>query len=302
MGEKTLNLATQAGRDEMAAGLFALGINISPPMLTGTIGLYARYHAKTSTAGVKIVRDVRYGSDARHRLDVFAPERAVGARLPVLMFVHGGGFIAGDKTTPGSPFYDNLGLWAVCHGCIGVTMTYRLAPAHKWPAGADDVGLAVNYLREHIGVHGGDADKLFLMGQSAGAVHVASYIARKHSKGSAGWHPAAAILVSGLFDTQTMDKNLFFEAYFGADPVAYADRPFLAELSSTPVPLMVAVAQFDPLDFLRQHVALLDAYLQQHGCLPYVVPLHGHNHLSTVLHLNTADESLARHLLTLMKF
>jgi triacylglycerol lipase len=47
----------------------------------------------------------------------------------VLIFVHGGAFVGGNKrTTPTSPFYDNVMLWAVNNGFIGVNATYRLAP------------------------------------------------------------------------------------------------------------------------------------------------------------------------------
>jgi triacylglycerol lipase len=271
--------------------LRALGTAISPPLINGTIALYKPLHAGASTTNVQITRDVRYGDAERHRLDLFVP---AGARnLPVLVYVHGGGFVGGDKTTPDSPFYDNVGLWAARHGFIGVTMTYRLAPEHRWPSGSDDVGRAMGHLRKILAEHGGDAAKVFVMGQSAGAVHVAGYLANEHSPSRDGWSPAGAVLVSGLFDTHTMEKNALFEAYFGRDPAKYADRPFLASLARTQVPLMMVLAEFDPPDFLRQSVALLDAYLRQHNRLPRFVHLFGHNHLSTILHLNTPDQALA---------
>ena len=98
-------------------------------------------------------------------------------RAPVLVFVHGGGFVMGDKGAPDAPFYNNVGLWAARSGCIGVTMTYRLAPAAPWPAGSEDVGAAVQFLHEAVERWGGDPKSIFLMGQSAGAVHVAGYVA-----------------------------------------------------------------------------------------------------------------------------
>ena len=61
---------------------------------------------------------------------------ARAASRPVLVFVHGGGFTGGNKSTPGSPFYDNVPLWAARNGLVGVNITYRLAPQHPWPAGA----------------------------------------------------------------------------------------------------------------------------------------------------------------------
>ena len=287
-----------AERAAFVEKLRALGTAVTLPMIGGTIELYKPLHTGASTAGVKIVRDERYAEADRHRLDLFVP---AGARdLPILVFVHGGGFVAGDKTMPGSPFYDNVGLWAARNGFIGVTMTYRLAPQHRWPSGSEDVGLALGHLRKTIAAHGGDASKLFVMGQSAGAVHVGGYIANEQSPSRDGWSPAGAILVSGLFDTHTMEKDQRFESYFGADPVQYADRPFLVNLARSEVPLMVVLAELDPPDFLRQCVALLDAYLRQHNRLPHFVYMLGHNHLSTVLHLNTAEDTLAVPLLGFM--
>ena len=70
---------------------------------------------------------------------------------PVLIYVHGGAFVGGDKrTTPTSPFYDNIMLWAVKNGFVGVNATYRLAPQAPWPAGAEDMASVVQW------VHGQD--------------------------------------------------------------------------------------------------------------------------------------------------
>ena len=300
-----MNNTTDHERSAFVAKLRALGTAISPALINGTIELYKPLHAGASSANVQITRDIRYGDDARHRLDLFVPAGAKAGLLPVLMFVHGGGFVGGDKSTPDSPFYDNVGLWAARNGCIGVTMTYRLAPAHRWPSGSDDVGRAVNHLRSSLAAHGGDANKIFIMGQSAGAVHVAGYIANQQSSEQStsrdGWRPAGAALISGLFDTHTMEKDARFEAYFGRDPAAYADRPFLTQLVRTEVPLFVAIGEFEPVDFLRQSVALLDAYFAQHQRLPRYVQLAGNNHLSTILQLNTADTTLAAPLLEFMR-
>src|ERR1700734_3043558 len=138
---------------EMGARIRALGDQIVPAGIEGTAKLYGPLHQREPYPGVKVSRDHAYGADARHLLDVFEPATA-GAARPVLLFVHGGGFVAGDKRRPGSPYHDNIGLWAVAHGMIGVNMTYRLAPQHPWPAGALDVGAAVAWVRAHIASHG----------------------------------------------------------------------------------------------------------------------------------------------------
>ncbi len=281
----------------LAHKLRTLGAEVTPEMIAGTAGLLAPLHAGASTDGVRITRDHRYGPADRNRLDVFEPVKRGGSAAPVLLFVHGGGFVAGDKTTPDSPFYDNVGLWAVRSGLIGVTMTYRLAPQSAWPAGSDDVASAVQWLRENISAHGGDLDRIFVMGQSAGAVHVAGYIAREFGEAGGrapreGARPAGALLISGLYDTDTMQREARFRAYFGGDDAKLENASFLGALASTSVPLLVTVAELDPYDFQNQFVMLLEARVRRKLPLPRLAQLAGHNHLSTVWCMNSTADTL----------
>ena len=72
-------------------------------------------------------------------------------------FVHGGAFTAGNKRGPNaSPFYDNIMLWAVKNGFVGVNTTYRLAPQSPWPAAAEDLAAAVKWVAENAASRGGD--------------------------------------------------------------------------------------------------------------------------------------------------
>src|SRR5204863_8388412 len=127
-------------------------------------------------------------------LDVFTPETGSSGR-PVLIFIHGGGFTAGNKCNPGSPFYDNIMLWAVKNGFIGVNATYRLAPQFVWPAGAEDLATGVQWVTSKIGERGGDPAKIFLMGQSAGAVHGANYVSHPELHKVNSGRLAGAIIV-----------------------------------------------------------------------------------------------------------
>ena len=287
---------------QLAPRLRALGADISPEMIAGTAALVAPLHAKNTTDGVKITRDERYGPADRNRLDVFEPANRGSGALPVLLFVHGGGFVMGDKTAPNSPFYDNVGLWAVRNGFVGVTMTYRLAPQHQWPAGSEDVSSAVKWLRENIAARGGDINRIYVMGQSAGAVHVAGYIAREFGDtgGRAphtGWKPAGALLISGLYDTDSMDRDVRFRAYFGDDDAKLENGSFLGALTGTAVPLLVVVAEIDPLEFQRQFVMLLEGRIRRKLNLPRFIQLTGHNHLTTVWCMNSAADTLGPEIL-----
>ena len=160
--------------EDLAWKLLELGRTIDPPK---TAALFAPMQPMEPYQGVKTEREVKYGPAERHLLDVFTPEMAAPAR-PVLIFIHGGGFLAGNKRAPGSPFYDNVMLWAVNNGFVGVNATYRLAPQSPYPAGAEDLGAVVAWVASKIGERGGDPARIYLMGHSAGAVHVANFMSR----------------------------------------------------------------------------------------------------------------------------
>ncbi len=157
-----------------ATAVKKIGAIIDPP---ATAELFAPLLKKEPYAGVTVTRDQKYGADPRNRLDVFQPATSDKAPRPILIFVHGGAFTGGDKHRPGSPFYDNVALWAVANGMIGIGITYRLAPEHPYPAGAEDVAMALQWTMENASRLGGDAKRIFLIGHSAGAVHVATYVA-----------------------------------------------------------------------------------------------------------------------------
>lgn len=281
---------------EVVAGVARMGRVIDP---AETAKLFAPLQEKEPYAGVKVTRDVSYGAADRHLLDVFTPEAGPGPR-PVLIFVHGGAFVGGDKSVPGRPFYDNIALWAARNGLVGVIMTYRLAPAHPWPTGAQDVGAGVRWVVERIAGHGGDPRRLYLMGHSAGAVHVADYLGRPALHGAAGPPLRGAILVSGVFDLTTMPAAPPFKAYYGEDASVYAERSSLAGLLRTPVPLLVAWGDLDPPDFERQSGRLRDALCKEGRC-PRTVTLVGHSHMSEVYAINTKDTQLTGQILELVR-
>jgi acetyl esterase/lipase len=119
-----------------------------------------------SNAGLAqgLKREVAYGPDPHQRLDLSLPG---GKRFSTVVFIHGGSLTSGDKADEDyrkvcAPFA------AAGIGCANVN--YRLAPAHVWPAQAEDVANAVAWVRKHIGPLGGDPDKVFLVGHSSGAM------------------------------------------------------------------------------------------------------------------------------------
>jgi acetyl esterase/lipase len=109
---------------DIAEKIAVLGRVVDPEK---TAPIYAPLQEKEPYTGLKVLRDAKYGPDARNLVDIFATADASGAR-PVLMFVHGGAYVGGNKRPPGSPFYDNVMVWAARNGMVGVNVEYRLAP------------------------------------------------------------------------------------------------------------------------------------------------------------------------------
>ena len=281
---------------ETRAFIRALGTELSPQLMQATKGYLAERFAGIDPA-VVITRDHAYGPHERHRLDIF--NTAACRKAPVLVFVHGGGFVMGDKRAPDAPFYDNIGAFAAQQGWVGVTLNYRLAPAHPWPAGSEDIAAAVRWLGGNIAAHGGDPGRIFVMGQSAGAVHVAGYVAdpRLHGAREPGGSPdqgsghrsglAGALMISGIYDVARADANQFHLAYYGADHAAWPGCSTLDGLAASKLPLFFSVSEFDGADFQNQ-AALLVARWQQAGKgFPPLYRLAGHNHLSPAQSIGT---------------
>jgi triacylglycerol lipase len=252
--------------------------------------LYAPLQPREPFAGVTITRDLKYGPAERNRLDVFAPHAPVG-RLPVLLFMHGGAYVGGDKTLPGSPFYTNVGAWAARNGMLGVNMTYRLAPQAQWPAAQEDIAAAVRWVRANAARYGGDPSRIFLMGHSAGASHSANYVAQPQFHAPDGPGIAGAILVSAYYDLPRLQSIGTLPQYHGADRSKWAERSPLPGLLRTRVPVLFAVAQYDTPDFNRQADILKEAFCAAGRC-PSILMLTNHSHMSEIYSVNTSDTGL----------
>jgi acetyl esterase/lipase len=272
----------------IAAALREIGPKIDGPR---TAALYTPLLTAEPYAGVNVVRDVHYGSHERHVADVFTSSSTAQGPTgrSVVVFVHGGGFTRGSKHTPGSPFYDNIGVWAVRHGLVGVTINYRLAPQFQWPAGIEDLTLLTRWVRDHAHEYGGNPTKIFLWGHSAGAAHVADYLAHAVNTG-ADPGIAGAILTSGFYDLG--GEVSIWKEYYGDDISQYAARSSLPGLLKTATPLLVTYAELDPDSFKSQTRGLIEARSRE-GRPVHSVLLAGHSHISETYAVGTGDESLS---------
>jgi acetyl esterase/lipase len=275
----------------------ALGRVVDPP---NTAKIYAPLQEKEPYAGIKVKRDVSYGEHARNVVDIFAAENGAAGR-PVLMFVHGGGFVRGSKHEPGSAFYDNVMVFAARNGMVGVNVEYRLAPEFAWPSGLQDLAAAVAFVRDNIASYGGDPNRVLLMGHSAGASHVAGYVSHPEFFGPKGSGLAGAIFSSGSYDLKTEEPGDSQVAYYGADASRYQERAPLPGLVKGSIPFMVSSAELDPPPIAAQFATLKEAMCKSaRGCVRSIVLPH-HSHMSESYSINTADRQLSDQILEFIR-
>lgn len=128
------------------------------PGLLATFRAHGRYTHGTT--------NIPYGpAGHRNELDIWRRDDLPrDGRAPVLVQIHGGGWIAGDRTLQAYPL---LSLMAE-RGWVCASVSYRLSPRATWPAQLDDVKAAIGYVRSTVAEHGGDPDFIAVTGGSAG--------------------------------------------------------------------------------------------------------------------------------------
>lgn len=175
----------------------------------------------------RVAADLAYGDHLRQRFDVYAPRPRPGRAAPVVVFFHGGGWDSGDKH-----LYPWLGRALASRGFVTAIPNYRLVPEVRFPAFVDDAAAAVAGVRKVAGRYGGDADRITLVGHSAGA-HMALLIALDPRWTEAAGVPRRAIRaaagLAGPYDFFPFDVDASRQA-FGAwpkpeetQPITYAD-------------------------------------------------------------------------------
>lgn len=262
-----------------------------------TIGrLYAPMFPKEAWAGVSIQRDIAYGPDRLQKLDVFTPDGAKGKKLPVLLFVHGGGFTRGDKH--GAFYPDNITLWAAKNGMVGVNIDYRLAPKDPWPAGVEDLASAIAWTKTHIAHYGGDPNFIVLFGHSAGANHVADYAAHPEVRGPEASSVKGVVMLSPAYSTAPGARpNL----YYGEDADLGSVSGQIRRLSASPFPLFYGYAEFDPKQMKATAAALIEGLCRTQSRCPKSVELKDSNHFTEGMAIGTPDQQLTGPLLKWIK-
>lgn len=185
-------------------------------------------------AGVRVMRNLAYGADAKQRLDVYLPTHPL-TNAPVIIMVHGGAWRTGDKAM--SNVVDNkIARW-VPDGIVFISINYRLLPQVDPLLQAQDVATALAYAQKNAAQWGADAHQFVLMGHSAGA-HLVSLLAADPTlatrQGAQPWLGTVS-LDSAAYDIpqiMAVKHYRFYDKAFGSDPTYWQAASPLQQLKS----------------------------------------------------------------------
>jgi triacylglycerol lipase len=237
-----------------------------------------------AVAGLKTERDIAYGSDPLQKLDVIWDGKTTGNR-PILVFVHGGGFTGGDKHTPNQFSNDNLLKFANEQGMVGVEINYRLAPKNVLPDQVNDARDALAWVAKNAAKYGGDPNRIFLWGHSAGASLVGLYVSHPDYYYKPGGGIIGAIMTSGGYESRS-------GGIFGTDPEKVKAWSSVEGLKATKIPLFFTRAEWDPETPQIAQGEMIHKVLTDAGHDHFFHVMKTHNHMSQIYSVGTSETQL----------
>jgi len=163
---------------------------------------------------IKITHSVAYAGRPRHTLDICRPIDAAAA--PVVVFFYGGGWRGGNKR-----LYRYVAKALARRGYVAVVPDYRVYPEARYPDFIEDAALAVRWVKDNAARFGGDPDKIFLQGHSAGA-HIAAMLAIDgrwlHKVGLAPGRDIVGLIgIAGPYDFMPLRDEILKVIFGGAE-------------------------------------------------------------------------------------
>lgn len=237
---------------------------ITTPAPTTSGDATASRDQATCSNDVTFTRGVKYGGDSRNVLDVASAQTAPHAKRPVVVFVAGDSFAGNGSALAANPLVERAMCFAATNGLVAFHVSYRLAPAATWPAGARDVAAAISWVVENADLFGGNPQEIIPIGYGTGAFHVASFLAHKEYQEKDDYI-AGAVLVSGIYHPTT-DIGDGERAYFGTDASTYDSRSAIPGLTAIEEPILLAWSSADAPGFIAQGQKLKDVLCAAGHC------------------------------------
>lgn len=235
--------------------------------------------------------DVAYGPDPRQRLDVYRSRSVGGERLPVLLFIHGGGWTNGYKEWVGL-----LAPAVTSFPAIFVSVACRLAPVHRFPVPFEDCVRAIAWVHRNVAVHGGDPERIHVGGHSSGG-HLTSLAALRRDKLRAEGLPDSVIRacfpVSARFDMVFVDpppgsvEHRHQSVLFSPGEDTRLASPFHL-VAGCRVPFLVTYGDRD-IPSIVVNGERMFAALRESGAAAERLVLEGHDHFDTAIEIRHPD-------------
>ena len=245
-----------------------------------------------SCAQVSFTRGLQYGESELNVLDVANSDSPPATPRPVLLFVAGESF-SGDTNASdvAGPLQDEAMCFAARNGMVGVKVSYRRGPANSWPSGTRDVAAAISWVHQNIDLFGGSRDEVVTVGYSAGAFHVANFLAHPEFQASDSG-VAGAVLVSGIYRSSA-DASATEKSYFGSDPSKYEERSAFPGILNIETPILLAWSAVDPPRLVAQGENLKELLCNSATHCPHTTVLRNRESLPSVLETDGGGKGLA---------
>jgi acetyl esterase/lipase len=250
-------------------------------------------------APVRIIKDLAYyagegADDKKHRLDLYLPKAE--KPFPVLMWIHGGAWAMGDRALFGA-----IGERFAERGIGCAVISYRLSPGVKHPEHVKDCARAFAWLHANVKTHGGDPDRLFVFGQSAGG-HLSALLTLDSKYLADLKVPEGAIKgtvpLSGVYEVPALPEGggpllSIFPKAFGSDREACREASPAAHVKGNKIPMLVLTESDDLI--VRAYMAFFKAAVEREGLKNVqFADAQNRNHFSIVLKMMGKEEDPVR--------
>ena len=235
--------------------------------------------------------DIAYGRGARQTLDVFEPVHSVSQSAPVFVFIHGGYWRSLDKCD-----FSFVAQGFDGDGVVTVVVNYGLLPESRMADVIGDVRAAIQWLVRHVADHGGDPNRLFICGHSAGAQLAGHAAATNWTALDAGLPSDVVkglIGISGVYDLRPIQQCFLNDIGAVSDDelVAFGADTIIAAHASCPA--VFAYGGLEGREFERQSREQVDIW-RKNGASAQLHQLGGLNHATTVEQLGDRNSEICR--------
>jgi acetyl esterase/lipase len=280
-----------------------LGLLLPACTLVERAGMAVLYR-KAALPDPQSVKNLAYGPEAGQQLNLFLPAPETQSGWPIVLFVHGGSWVSGDRdlTVGGADVYGNIGRYLASQGIGTAVISYRLQPQATWQEQVTDVARAAGWIHRHVVARGGDPDRIFFMGHSAGA-QLAAFTALNGPALQQAGVPAHAVRGVIAVSGAGMDLGDALTYALGHDPAYYRslvdpkgqnpqwarDASVTSFLRKTSPPFLILYGASEEKPMIRQSVRLHEA-LDGQGVFSKILAIPCQGHSLMVLALSRPDK------------